>query len=286
MSVLSHTFFCCYVLVCNRQFLLSLLVMLQTIFAILPCSITIFAIFSCSVTDSFCCQVLVCHRQFVLSFLALSQTVFTVFFSVLSQKSFAILSCSVTYSVCCHVSVFHRQSLLSCFTLTDILPCLFLVLSRNVFDEILQWCLKTASPQSAARRAGTTCANCGTSTTTLWRRNPNGDPVCNACGLYFKLHNVSAYISCLRTRVQYCVHTVHFPKKCFVLLMSRYFYVSIQFMLFFMSVYFSCCVSVCMSVCQTVFAYVCLYVRLHMLYMSVYQAMFVCVLSVSCTQLT
>ncbi|CAG5117026.1 unnamed protein product, partial [Candidula unifasciata] len=32
---------------------------------------------------------------------------------------------------------------------------------------------------SAARRAGTTCANCGTGTTTLWRRNPNGDPVCN-----------------------------------------------------------------------------------------------------------
>ena len=45
--------------------------------------------------------------------------------------------------------------------------------------------------QSAARRAGTSCANCGTSTTTLWRRNHNGDPVCNACGLYYKLHNVS-----------------------------------------------------------------------------------------------
>ena len=45
--------------------------------------------------------------------------------------------------------------------------------------------------QSAARRAGTSCANCNTTTTTLWRRNPNGDPVCNACGLYYKLHNVS-----------------------------------------------------------------------------------------------
>ena len=45
--------------------------------------------------------------------------------------------------------------------------------------------------QSAARRAGTCCANCQTTTTTLWRRNANGDPVCNACGLYFKLHNVS-----------------------------------------------------------------------------------------------
>ena len=47
--------------------------------------------------------------------------------------------------------------------------------------------------QSSARRAGTSCANCSTSTTTLWRRNQNGEPVCNACGLYYKLHNVSVY---------------------------------------------------------------------------------------------
>ncbi|XP_069621399.1 trans-acting T-cell-specific transcription factor GATA-3 isoform X5 [Ranitomeya imitator] len=47
--------------------------------------------------------------------------------------------------------------------------------------------------QSAARRAGTSCANCQTTTTTLWRRNANGDPVCNACGLYYKLHNTFDY---------------------------------------------------------------------------------------------
>lgn len=50
-------------------------------------------------------------------------------------------------------------------------------------------------PQSAARRAGTSCANCQTTTTTLWRRNANGDPVCNACGLYYKLHNVSVTVT-------------------------------------------------------------------------------------------
>lgn len=49
------------------------------------------------------------------------------------------------------------------------------------------------SLQSAARRAGTSCANCKTTTTTLWRRNQGGEPVCNACGLYYKLHNVSIY---------------------------------------------------------------------------------------------
>ena len=45
--------------------------------------------------------------------------------------------------------------------------------------------------QSGNRRTGMICANCGTNTTTLWRRNAQGEPVCNACGLYFKLHGVS-----------------------------------------------------------------------------------------------
>ena len=43
----------------------------------------------------------------------------------------------------------------------------------------------------SSRRAGLSCSNCETNTTTLWRRNNQGEPVCNACGLYFKLHNVS-----------------------------------------------------------------------------------------------
>lgn len=36
----------------------------------------------------------------------------------------------------------------------------------------------------------TTCANCFTQTTPLWRRNPEGQPLCNACGLFLKLHGV------------------------------------------------------------------------------------------------
>ncbi|XP_013409208.1 transcription factor GATA-3 isoform X3 [Lingula anatina] len=55
---------------------------------------------------------------------------------------------------------------------------------------------------SAARRAGTSCANCGTSTTTLWRRNQNGDPVCNACGLYYKLHNVNRPLTMKKDGIQ------------------------------------------------------------------------------------
>ncbi|XP_023991381.1 transcription factor GATA-5-like [Salvelinus sp. IW2-2015] len=44
--------------------------------------------------------------------------------------------------------------------------------------------------QTTSRRAGLCCTNCLTSTTTLWRRNAEGEPVCNACGLYMKLHGI------------------------------------------------------------------------------------------------
>ncbi|XP_045474299.1 GATA-binding factor C-like isoform X1 [Harmonia axyridis] len=58
------------------------------------------------------------------------------------------------------------------------------------------------SLQSAARRAGTSCANCKTTTTTLWRRNQNGEPVCNACGLYYKLHNVNRPLTMKKEGIQ------------------------------------------------------------------------------------
>lgn len=34
------------------------------------------------------------------------------------------------------------------------------------------------------------CANCNTKTTPLWRKSNQGDLLCNACGLFYKLHGV------------------------------------------------------------------------------------------------
>ncbi|XP_023338272.1 GATA-binding factor C isoform X2 [Eurytemora carolleeae] len=55
---------------------------------------------------------------------------------------------------------------------------------------------------SSSRREGTSCANCKTTATTLWRRNQNGEPVCNACGLYFKLHNVARPLTMKKDGIQ------------------------------------------------------------------------------------
>uniref|UniRef100_A0ABD2WBT1 GATA-type domain-containing protein n=1 Tax=Trichogramma kaykai TaxID=54128 RepID=A0ABD2WBT1_9HYME len=55
---------------------------------------------------------------------------------------------------------------------------------------------------TAARRSGLSCSNCATKTTSLWRRNAQGDSVCNACGLYFKLHNINRPLTMKKDSIQ------------------------------------------------------------------------------------
>ncbi|KAI7886030.1 hypothetical protein K492DRAFT_178757 [Lichtheimia hyalospora FSU 10163] len=44
------------------------------------------------------------------------------------------------------------------------------------------------------------CTNCETTNTPLWRRNAKGEPLCNACGLFLKLHGMVRPLS-LKTDV-------------------------------------------------------------------------------------
>ncbi|KAI0975685.1 hypothetical protein F4678DRAFT_457038 [Xylaria arbuscula] len=60
--------------------------------------------------------------------------------------------------------------------------------------------LQSASGSQGDGNAPTTCTNCFTQTTPLWRRNPEGQPLCNACGLFLKLHGVVRPLS-LKTDV-------------------------------------------------------------------------------------
>ncbi|XP_062554800.1 box A-binding factor-like isoform X2 [Armigeres subalbatus] len=55
---------------------------------------------------------------------------------------------------------------------------------------------------SSARRVGLQCSNCNTMNTSLWRRNQVGEPVCNACGLYYKLHNINRPLAMKKDNIQ------------------------------------------------------------------------------------
>ncbi|XP_072323549.1 transcription factor GATA-6 isoform X2 [Scyliorhinus torazame] len=62
--------------------------------------------------------------------------------------------------------------------------------------------IKPPKRMSSSRRIGLACANCQTTTTTLWRRNAEGEPVCNACGLYMKLHGVPRPLAMKKEGIQ------------------------------------------------------------------------------------
>lgn len=48
----------------------------------------------------------------------------------------------------------------------------------------------------------TACKNCGTTVTPLWRRDEEGYPICNACGLYHKLHGSSRPVQMKKSTIK------------------------------------------------------------------------------------
>ncbi|CAH0723046.1 unnamed protein product, partial [Brenthis ino] len=52
------------------------------------------------------------------------------------------------------------------------------------------------------KRPGMSCSNCQTTATSLWRRNAHGETVCNACGLYYKLHNINRPMTMKKDSIQ------------------------------------------------------------------------------------
>ncbi|KAI9260214.1 hypothetical protein BY458DRAFT_516522 [Sporodiniella umbellata] len=53
------------------------------------------------------------------------------------------------------------------------------------------------------------CSNCSTSTTPLWRRDAEGQPLCNACGLYLKLHHEKRPLSMKTDNIKKRQRTEH-----------------------------------------------------------------------------
>ncbi|KAI8389237.1 hypothetical protein BD560DRAFT_380970 [Blakeslea trispora] len=46
------------------------------------------------------------------------------------------------------------------------------------------------------------CSNCQATNTPLWRRDAKGNTICNACGLYYKLHHVHRPATMMRTEIK------------------------------------------------------------------------------------
>ncbi|KAI0979005.1 hypothetical protein GJ496_002982 [Pomphorhynchus laevis] len=68
----------------------------------------------------------------------------------------------------------------------------------------VQKSLKQLSPKLKQQKEkhSFNCSNCSTGNTTLWRRNMSGNPVCNACGLYYKLHGANRPLSMKKQEIQ------------------------------------------------------------------------------------
>ncbi|KAG1441469.1 hypothetical protein G6F46_004031 [Rhizopus delemar] len=58
---------------------------------------------------------------------------------------------------------------------------------RQSFGSFTQ---KTKSRKSSFQKDDIQCYHCQTTNTPLWRRSPEGAVLCNACGLFLKLHGV------------------------------------------------------------------------------------------------
>ncbi|KAJ2647477.1 GATA type transcriptional activator of nitrogen-regulated proteins [Coemansia sp. RSA 1250] len=61
---------------------------------------------------------------------------------------------------------------------------------------------KNNSTSSAGTVGPMTCVNCETTKTPLWRRDPRGQPICNACGLYLKSYGRMRPLSLKRSQKQ------------------------------------------------------------------------------------
>ena len=104
--------------------------------------------------------------------------------------------------------------------------------------------MKMKKPINRGARLGPnpTCFNCKTHSTSLWRRNKDGSPVCNACGLYAKLHHTQRPVTMRKVSLFVCSFTFYL-----------FLFVSLYVCMLF-------CIFVCLLVPFVIFMFPCLFV--------------------------
>jgi hypothetical protein len=73
------------------------------------------------------------------------------------------------------------------------------ILNHSIYS-VNYLCNPTSREQNMFLKSGTIrCFNCDATNTPLWRRDGNGNNICNACGLYYRLHKINRPLSMKRT---------------------------------------------------------------------------------------
>ncbi|EEB09075.2 transcription factor [Schizosaccharomyces japonicus yFS275] len=66
---------------------------------------------------------------------------------------------------------------------------------------IMRPLLPRTKPAHNKDNAGLVCTNCQTKKTSLWRKSPQGQTVCNACGLYARLHGQNRPVNLRKEKI-------------------------------------------------------------------------------------
>ncbi|KAF9912727.1 hypothetical protein EC991_009463 [Linnemannia zychae] len=74
-------------------------------------------------------------------------------------------------------------------------------LTKMYSEALLRPAEQKITPPLMTAKQGIECANCSQTQTPLWRKNDAGDPICNACGLYAKLHKRDRPVTMRKSKI-------------------------------------------------------------------------------------
>ncbi|KAF9545219.1 hypothetical protein EC957_011198 [Mortierella hygrophila] len=74
-------------------------------------------------------------------------------------------------------------------------------LAKMYTDALIRPPVQKTTPPLMTAKQGIECANCSQTQTPLWRKNDAGEPICNACGLYAKLHHRDRPVTMRKTKI-------------------------------------------------------------------------------------